>query len=92
MVLGVIIKPHNKKCLLYIFTVEVLNGAPIIFTNSQYCCWFKELWVQFSPVLVNTNHDNVRFLNQVEGEIPGCGTVDPKTLNKHDLCYHPSIG
>ena len=26
------------------------------------------------------------MLNQVQGEIPICGTIDQKTLNKHDIC------
>ena len=32
--LVVIGKLHNEKCLINIFTVEVLNGNPNIFTNS----------------------------------------------------------
>ena len=31
----------NDGCLKYIFTEELLNGTPNIFTNSQYHCWFK---------------------------------------------------
>ena len=42
---------------------------------------------QFSPVIVNTTHHNIHFLNQVKGEIPICGPIDPKTLNNHDFCY-----
>ena len=82
--LGVIGKHHNDKCLINIFTGEFLNGTQNIFTNSQYHFWFKELRKQFSPVLINTTHENIHFLNQVKGEIPICGIIEPKTLNKHD--------
>ena len=40
--LGVVIKLYHCKCLIYIFTREVIDGNPRIFTNSQYHCWFKE--------------------------------------------------
>ena len=59
--LGVIGKIQDEKCLIYIFTGEILNGTPNIFTNSQYRCWFKELRNKSSPVLINTTHDNVHF-------------------------------
>ena len=59
--LGVIGKLHNDECLIYLFTGEVLNGTPNTFTNSQYNYWFKYLRGQFSPVLINSTHDNVNF-------------------------------
>ena len=31
-------KIHGDEYLIYIFTGEVLNGTPKIFTNSQYVC------------------------------------------------------
>ena len=42
----------------------------------------------FSLIL---NMITVYFLNQVKGEIPRCGTIHPKTVNTHDLCYQSSI-
>ena len=74
----------------YKFTGELRNGTPYIFTNSQYHCCFKELRDKFSPVLINTTHDKVNFKYIFKGEIPICGTFDPKTLNKNDFCYQCS--
>ena len=59
--LGVTGKLHNDECLIYIFTGEVPDVTPKIFTNSQYKCWFKKLRNQFSPFLINNKHENVHF-------------------------------
>ena len=34
---------------------------------------------------MNTTDKNVLFLNNFQGGIPGCGTIVPKTVNRHDL-------
>ena len=39
--LGVIGRIHKDECLINLFTGEVFNGNPNIFTNSQYHCWYK---------------------------------------------------
>ena len=65
--LVIIVNLHHYGCLVYIFTGVFLNGNPNIFDNSQYHCWLKGLGVQFLPIIVNTTHDNVNFLNQVKG-------------------------
>ena len=59
--------------------------------TERYKICFQRLWDPFSPVIINTTYDNFHSLNQVEGKNPRCGTIDPKTLNKHDFCYHNSI-
>ena len=63
--LGVIGNLHNYSCLIYIFTYEVIDVDSNILINSQYCCWFKQLMDEISPVLNNTTNYNVHFLNQV---------------------------
>ena len=85
--LGVIGRIHNDECLIYLFTGEVLNGNPNIFTNLQYHCWYKELRDQFVPVLINTTHENVYFWNQVKWNIHRSGKIDWKTTNQNYLCY-----
>ena len=45
--LGVIGKPHNDECLIYIFTGNVENGTPIIFNKIFYSYWYKELRTNF---------------------------------------------
>ena len=40
-----------------------------------------------SPIIINTTHHNVHFLNQFKLENPRYGTIDPKTKNNHDFCY-----
>ena len=60
---------------IYIFTGEVLNGTPDIFTNSQYHFWYKYLRNQFYPVLINTKYDNVNFKDKVKGDIPISGKL-----------------
>ena len=62
-------KLHNNECLIYIFTDEVLNSTPNIFTNSQYHFWYKDLRDHFVPVLINNTHDNFHFKNQVKVNI-----------------------
>ena len=59
--LGVIEKLQNDECLIYIFTGKVQNGTPIIFNETLYRCWYKELRNNFSPVMVDTPHKNVHF-------------------------------
>ena len=39
--LGVMVKLHSDKCLIYILAGEVIYGVPKIYTNSQCKCWFK---------------------------------------------------
>ena len=68
----------HKKCL---------NGTPIIFNKIIYSSWYKELRTHFSPILINTSHNNVHFLNQINGEIPRNGVIGPETINPHDFCY-----
>ena len=38
---GVKGKLHNDECLIYIFTVNVDNGTPIIFNKTIYLSWYK---------------------------------------------------
>ena len=52
---------------IYIFTGKVLNGTPNIFTNSQYHCWYEDSRNQFSPVLINTTHENSHFKIKLKG-------------------------
>ena len=33
---------------------------------------------QFSPVLINTTHENVHFKIQIKGKIPRSGIIDQK--------------
>ena len=35
-VVGVIEKPHNDECLVYIFIFNFENGTPIIFNKQNY--------------------------------------------------------
>ena len=51
--MGVIQNIHNDECIIYLFTGEVFNRNPNIFTNSQYHCWYQELSDQFPPVNIN---------------------------------------
>ena len=37
--------------------------------------------------LINTSHNIVRFLNQINGKIPRSGVIDTKTINPHDSFY-----
>ena len=37
--------------------------------------------------MINTKHNNVYFKNQINGDIPRSGSIDPDTINPHDLCY-----
>ena len=39
---------------------------------------------------MNTSHNNVHFLNQINGKIPRSGVIDPETINSHDFCYQCS--
>ena len=43
--LGVIGRHHNQKCntYIYIFTEEVQDITPNIFTNSPFKSWFQQL-------------------------------------------------
>ena len=58
---GVIGNIHNNECIIYIFTVKVEDGTPIIFNKKLYHCWYKELRNHFSPIFINTIHKNVYF-------------------------------
>ena len=81
--LGVIVKLHNDIFLLYIFTGHVKNGTPIIFNKNHYQSFYIELRSHFSPILINTSHKNVHFLNQINGKIPSSGVIDPEAINPH---------
>ena len=59
--LGVIRKLHNDEYLIYIFTGKVQNGTLSIFNKTRYYCWYKELRNKFSPVMIDTTHNNVDF-------------------------------
>ena len=85
--LGVIEKLHNDECIIYIFTGNVENGKPIIFNKTIDSSWHKELRTHFSPILINTSHNNIRFKNQTNGEIPRIGEIDLETMGSHDFCY-----
>ena len=76
--LGVILKLHSDIFMIYIFTDEVLNGIPNMFTNLQYHCWYKYFRNTFLSVLVNNTHDNVHFLNQIHMNIPRSGKKGSK--------------
>ena len=39
-----------------------------------------------SPILINTTHTNVHIFNQINGEIPRSGVIDPGKINPHYLC------
>ena len=41
----------------------------------------------FSPILINTSHNSVQVLNQINGKIPSSGLIDTETINLHDFCY-----
>ena len=41
----------------------------------------------FSPILINTSHKNVHFLNQINAKIPRIGVIGPEKINPHDFCY-----
>ena len=69
--------------VLYIFTGEVKDDTPNLFTNYQYNSFSQPLRGQFLPVLFNTTYDNVRFLKKIKGKIPICGTIDTNTVNEH---------
>ena len=55
--LGVIGNLHNDECLIHIFTDGVLDYTPNIFNKSDYYCWYKEIRIKISPVLINSTHD-----------------------------------
>ena len=76
--LGVIGRLQNDYWIIFIFTGEVINGTPNIFTSSQYHCRYKELRDQRSPVIINTTHENVHISNQLKGEIPRSGSIYQK--------------
>ena len=69
--LGVIVKLHNNECLIYIFTSNFQNCTPSIFNKSLYNCWYKELKNRFPLVMIYTKYNNVYFLNQGNGKLPG---------------------
>ena len=81
---------HSDECIIYIFTGEVLNGTPKIFTNSQYHCCFKELRNKFSPVFFNTAHKNVNFKIKLKGSFRDVEKFIPRTFKNHNLCYQCS--
>ena len=64
---------------IYIFTEEVQDITPNIFTKSTFYSWFEQLRDKQSTVLINTTHRNVHLLNQVNREIPRYGRIYPKT-------------
>ena len=37
--------------------------------------------------MINTTHNNVHFLNQINGDIPIIGVIDQETINPRDLCH-----
>ena len=41
----------------------------------------------FSPILINTTHNNAHFKNKIIEKIPRSGVIDTETINPHDLCY-----
>ena len=79
--LGVIGKHNNQKYEIYkyIFTEEVQDITPNIFTNSLFNSWFHQFRDKQSTVIINTSQRNVHLLNQVKGGIPRRGRTYPKT-------------
>ena len=73
--------------VLYIFTGEVQDVTPNIFTNENYNSLLQQLRDQFSPVLVNTTYYNVHLFNQVNVIFTRCGKIYPNIENKNDFCY-----
>ena len=59
--LGVIGKLHNDTFIIYIFTGKVQNVTSSIFNKSHYHFWYKVLKNNFSPVMIDTTHNNVHF-------------------------------
>ena len=74
--LGVIGNIYNDEYLIYVFTGKIQNSTPIIFNKTLYNFWYTELRNHFSPVIIDTTHKNVRFLNQINGNIPRSGVID----------------
>ena len=69
------------------FTGEVLNGAPNIFTNLQYNCWYKKLNDPFFRYSLILNMAIFIFKIKLNGTFPRSGTIDQKTINQHGLFY-----
>ena len=40
--------------------------------------------------MIYNTHNNVHFLNQINGKIPRNGVIDKNTINPHDLYYQCS--
>ena len=75
--LGFIGNLYNYECLINIFTGNVENSTPIIFNKTIYSSWYDESRTHFSPILINTSRKNIHFKNQMNGEIPRSGVIDP---------------
>ena len=39
---------------------------------------------------IDTTHDNIHFLNQMNGKIPRSGVIDQQRIIPHELCYQCS--
>ena len=88
--MGIIGKPHNDECIIYIFTGNFQNSTPSIFNKSLYHFWCKESRNIFSPVMVDTTHKNFHILDQINGKIHSSCIIDQQTINISDLCYQYS--
>ena len=82
--LGLIEKLNNHECIIYIFTGKIQNGTPSIFDKSIYHCWYKESRNKFSPVMIDTTHNNVRLEKKTNRNIPRIGVIDQQTINIHE--------
>ena len=76
--LGVIGNIQNDECLIYIFTVEVLNGNPSIFNKSHCHSWYEESRNQFLPIIIDNTQKTAHLKNQTNGNIPRNIVIDKK--------------
>ena len=59
---------YRRMSKICIFTEEVQDSTPNMFTNKHYNSCFQQLRDTFLPSLINNSYDNYLFLNQVKGK------------------------
>ena len=54
-----------------------------------------QIYFQENSMTVGFNSSGINFnfnlFNRVKVDVPGGGIIDPKTVNKHNLCYQCSV-
>ena len=86
--MGFIGNLHNDECLICVFTGKFENCTPAIFHQILYYCRQKELRNHVSQVIIDTTHNHIHFLNQINGKSPRSVVIDQQTINILDVQYH----